>query len=103
MGNGGAPQASGGLGQGSTIQNPQGHVAPTLEARRQVAMAQRPPRPPEEDSRGIRSPQEAIGGSLLCRQGRHRCRFAGDLLLHGPRRVCLQGRLNAVIAIDSVG
>lgn len=89
MGDGNAAEACGDLDQGSEHQNPQGHVASAVENRRQVAVAgRRPPRPATEAQGGARPPQEA---AMLRPQGGDALRFAGNPLLHGPLRVCIQG------------
>lgn len=91
MGDGNAAEAGGDLDQGSEHQNPQSDLAYAVENRRQVAVAGRPPRAAEEAPGGARPPQEAIARALLRRQGRDALRFAGNLVLHGPLRVCIQG------------
>lgn len=93
MGDGDAAATGGDLDQGSEQQNPQGHVASAVEDCGEVAVAGRPPRAAAEASGGARAPQEAISGALLRREGGDTLRFAGNPVLHGPLRVCLQGDL----------
>lgn len=90
-GNGNAAETSGDLDQRSEHQNPQGDVASAVEDRREVAMAGRSPRAAEEAPGGARPPQKAIARALQRRQGGDALRFAGNPVLHGPLRVCLQG------------
>lgn len=94
MGDGNAAEACGDLDQGSEHQNPQGHLASAVANRRQVAVAGRPPRPAAEAQGGARTPQEA---AMLRPQGRDALRFAGDPVLHGPLRVCVQGASTLLI------